>query len=1143
MKRTKFQKIIALLLTFVLLVGGSATTASAASGTNDSVTDVTIESMKDLLDVVSYDEYCNKYYEKNSEGEVVTDNGKPDGNPVWSIPRAEKDIYIDATDYDAENTNASVSVGTYGGQTGLYLPDSGSVTWNVEVPADGRYTLLIEYYAVEAKNAAVGRILKINDEIPFSEARYLTMSKAYSNAYGEESRYTFTDKNGEHVRYFNVDIYGNEIRTTSAQAPEWREYHFKDADGFSTYPFEIVFKEGQNSITLQAESEPVVIKSITLCAPEDRQSYADYLEENKDKPVGTGKVTIEAEMPVATSSQTVYAIEDRTSPVNRPTSTEVQLLNTIGGDKWQIAGQWIRYELKVDASGMYEIAARFKQNVNDGMYSSRTLYIYSVGLEEGDDGYYNGVPFEEAAQLSFGYSDEWQSDVIGYYDDNHNHHALSFYFEEGVTYYLEFEVTLGDMGEIVSRVQASLEAINQAYLDIIKLTGTSPDNYRDYGFYRIMPETMVQMVIQSWELEEVAKLLEEITGEKGSNSSTLVKVAQLLDEMATDEDEVARNLDRLKSYIGTLGTWLSTSKTQPLQLDYLVVQGAGLAEQDSKTNLPKADGNFWQKFTHEISSFIQSFFRDYNHMGAIEEITNEEETVEVWLAYGRDQSQVIRNLINNYFTPETGVTVDLKLVAGGTLLPSILAKTGPDCYIGIGQGDIINYAIRGAVMPVEDCEGFEEFALNPETREFNDAAMQVLGIADAAGEYHYYGLPETQAFEMMFVRTDILANLDLEIPRTWDDLLESLPTLQANNMEIGLTTETNMYIYQRSGTLFADDGMRINLDSNVALEAFNYMCNLFTMYSFPYKFDTSNRFRTGEMPIVIGSYTGIYNTLVVFATEIRGSWQFFPLPGIEDENGNINNCSVSTNTAIAMINGCSNIEDTWTFMKWHSGEQCQAMYANEMVAILGDSAKHATANIKAIDDLTWTQDELVEIQKQMNNLASVPNYPGAYIVSRYTNFAFLAAYNDMADPAESLLSYINTINKEISRKRAEFDLETLEVGDTLGQKRMREALYLTVKALGLEESREDDESKKIEETMEILKGIDPSAPYASEVKALVTIADEIINGSVKSGVDQEILNSINAAMAGLKSANAEKFADAIAKCEQSVTALDSYNVK
>ena len=1131
MKRTKFQRLTALVLTFVLLVGGSFTTVGAA-GTGGSGDDVTIESLRDLLTATSYDEYCTEYYEKDDEGKVVTDS---EGNPIWTVPEGEADIVIDGLDYDAENTNADVKTEEYGGQMGLYLPETGSVSWKVNVPKDGRYNIVIEYYSVEAKNTSIGRILKVNGEIPFSEARYLTMSKVYKNNYSEEFKNTFTDKNGSYDRYFNKDIYGNELRATASQAPQWRTYTFKDADGFTTTPFEIVFKEGENLVTLQAETEPVVIKSITLTKPEERQSYKAYLEKYKDKEAGTGSVIIQAEMPSASSSQTIYAVEDRTSPATQPSSTKSQLLNTIGGEKWQVAGQWLRYDFTVDESGMYEIATRFRQNINDGMYSGRILSIYSNGLEEGADGYYNGIPFEEATMLSFGYSDEWQSDVLFYVDEEGNRHDLKFYLEAGVTYSIEFEVSLGNMGEIVSRVQKSLEVINQAYLDIIKLTGTSPDNYRDYGFYRVMPETMISMVIQSRELAEVAELLTAITGEKGANSATLVKVSELLKEMATDEDEVARNLDRLKSYIGTLGTWISDAKTQPLQIDYIQIQGAGLAAANPKKNLPDANGTFWSRLIHELSSFIESFFRDYNHMGAMEEITEgDKNTIEVWLAYGRDQSQVVRTLINNYFTPETKITVNLKLVAGGTLLPSILAGMGPDAYIGIGQGDLINYAIRGAVLPIEDCDGFYDIAINEDTRQFNEAAMQVLGIEDAKGVYHYYGVPENQDFQMMFVRTDILSNLDIEIPKTWDDVLEALPKLQANNMEIGLTAESNIYLYQSGGTLFADNGMRINLDSNVGLEAFTKMCNMYTMYSFPYEYNFANRFRTGEMPIGIGSYTAVYNQLVVFATEIRGLWQFFPIPGTADEDGNINNVAVSTASAISMINGCENTEATWEFMRWQTGEDCQAMYANEMVAILGDSAKHPTANMNAIDKLTWTQSELTQIKKQMNNLASVPNYPGAYIVARYTTFAFLAAYNDMANPANELLSYINTINKEITRKREEFGLETLEVGDTLAQKRIREALELVAGAIGIE---------KGEDIYETISAIKATSSYAAEIKAFVDIAAEIVDLSPKSGVDQTIIDALNDAVAGLKSANAGKFAKVITKAEQSSNALDSYNVK
>lgn len=38
----------------------------------------------------------------------------------------------------------------------------------------------------------------------------------------------------------------------------------------------------------------------------------------------------------------------------------------------------------------------------------------------------------------------------------------------------------------------------------------------------------------------------------------------------------------------------------------------------------------------------------------------------------------------------------------------------------------------------------------------------------------------------MYYRTDVFEELGLEIPNTWNDVLELIPTLQRNNMSIGL---------------------------------------------------------------------------------------------------------------------------------------------------------------------------------------------------------------------------------------------------------------------------------------------------------------------------------------------------------------------
>ncbi len=1069
MERTKFSRFCALFLALLFLIPGGVIGAAAAdkdtaASGGTSVTDKTIEDVREQLSAISYEEYSVKYA---------------------SVKKAEKEIVVNGVDYDKKDTDANVYTSTYDGIEALYVPDAGSVVWNVSFPETAKYSIIIEYYPIDAKSSSIQRIFRIDGAIPFSEARYITMTKIWKNVYSdgefklgknesasdylaaaetmnitassverEDGTYivykmpeywtedisTLTDS--KLIRFFTTDIDNNEVRCAMVQSPAWCTYELKDVDGFYSESFEFAFTAGEHKISLEGVNEPVAIKSIRLIPHKDMISYEEYRNQFANEAKGTSVIKIEGEFPSALSTQTVYPVEDRACAINSPSDTTRMILNTIGGDKWQTSGQWIEYSFKVDSAGMYQIVTRFRQNILDGIYTSRVLYIYSdenSGLKEGDKGYYNGIPFKEATELVFNYSTDWQSGSLKYSVKTENENGkttteykdVELYFAAGVKYTIRFEVSLGAMGDIVRQISESLKAINNDYLDILKLTGASPDQYRDYGFYRIMPDTIIDLKVQADILEKIAKEISETAGVKSTNAAILEKIVWLLRRMHGDEDEIARNLDQLKSYLGTLGTLLSNAKTQPLQIDFIMIQSA-----DAK--IPKAKPNFFQSFAHEFSSFFMSFIRNYNRMGATTDVTDDSKSIEVWLATGRDQAQVVRNLINNDFTPVYGYPVNLKLVAASTLLPSILSNSGPDVYIGLSDSNVINYAIRGALLNIENYDGFYDLAINKETRQFNEAAMMVLGIADADGVDHYYGLPENQSFPMMFIRTDILADLNIDIPKTWDDILEAVPILQANNMEIGLSNDYKIFLYQMGGTLFADDGMRINLDSNTALDSFAMMCNMFTMYSFPYKYDFANRFRTGEMPIGIASYIGTYNQLVVYATEIRGLWQFVPLPGIEDENGNINNVSVSTVSAIVMVNGRKNEAGSWEFLKWHVGVKCQSDYANEMVALLGDSAKHSTANIKALSSLPWTSEEYKNVSLQFGNLASIPNYPGAYIISRYTTFAFLKAYNYNYDPVDELLKYITTINKEITRKRTEFDLETLELGQTKAEKRINQ---------------------------------------------------------------------------------------------------------
>jgi hypothetical protein len=121
------------------------------------------------------------------------------------------------------------------------------------------------------------------------------------------------------------------------------------------------------------------------------------------------------------------------------------------------------------------------------------------------------------------------------------------------------------------------------------------------------------------------------------------------------------------------------------------------------------------------------------------------------------------------------------------------------------------------------------------------------------------------------------------------------------------------------------------------------------------------------------------------------------------------------------------------------------------------------------------------------------------------------AINNDADPVEELLSHINTINKEITRKRSEFDLETLDyVGQTLAQKRMTQAI-------GVLEEIKDDSS------------------YSASYDAVYDRAMDAISDDTT-----EDYASLRSAAIALEEANAELFADAIKYIRSAADALESY---
>ena len=237
---------------------------------------------------------------------------------------------------------------------------------------------------------------------------------------------------------------------------------------------------------------------------------------------------------------------------------------------------------------------------------------------------------------------------------------------------------------------------------------------------------------------------------------------------------------------------------------------------------------------------------------------------------------------------------------------------------------------------------------------------------------------------------------------------------------MGYNEMFNIFLYQKGGELYTNGGTTISYDTDVALDAFTEMCELYTHKKFPKTYDAANRFRTGEIPIIIADYITFYNQFTIFATELNGLWGFTNIPGTVREDGTVDKTTIGSVTAMVVMRDAEEKKNTaFKFMEWWMRTEIQSAYANELVALLGPAGKYATANYEAFSEMSWSASESKVLKAQFEVLKCMPEMPGSYIISRYVNFAYLEVYNNGANPSDELLGYVDTINREMERKREE----------------------------------------------------------------------------------------------------------------------------
>lgn len=956
-----YRRFLTSLIALILAVSPALTGQAALAAENDAAVNGNTTALPGTGEALSYADYIEAQGNPAPGGAEVTltaDRCRP-GAGV----RIEKGYagYTDAAGMPADCV--------------LTAADS-EAAWDFAVDSPGLYRLRVKYYPMEGTSNVIERKLMLDGSVPFSEAESLRFERIWGD-------------DGE----ADADAKGNETRPSQIETPRWTEKYIQDADGFISEALCLYLSAGNHTLTLQALREPMAVGALIFepAAPiptyrEARAAYT-YPEYRGDAVVDL----VQGEDAAAKSDSTLYAIWDRSSPLTYPMDYHAVKLNTIGGKQWRMAGQWLEWEITAPEDGLYRIALRARQNLTAGVHATRRLTIDGM------------LPFQEAAQVTFPYSSNWQSIVLG--DQNGD---WLFQLSKG-THTLRLQVTLGDMGELVQKADDLLLRLNHVYREIIVITGTSPDTYRDYYLERELPDTIAALGVLSKELSALSARLTELTGKRSEQNSLLDRLALQAGQMSEKPARIAKLLSTFKSNLSSLGTWTLNIREQSLEIDAISV----LAD---AAPAPRGGASFWAGLWHEVRLFAAAFTSDYNNIGE----TQAEDSVEVWVTSGREQAQIIKQMIAREYTAHGQGAVNVKLVAATAVLPSILSGDSGDMVIGLTSTNVMDYAARGALLRLDGRYDREKLL----------ASFQESALIPLEYEGGLYALPDSQVFPVVFYRTDIFEELGITVPDTWEELYDVLYVLAQNQMEFGMMPSMSSYaifLYQQGGSFYKDDGMRSAMSETVNINAFSTYANLYINYSLPKAYDFANRFRSGEMPMGIADYS-MYNQLTVFAPEIRGLWSFAPMIGTMKKDGGIDRTVAGTVTGTVILNDAKDPEACLRFLQWWTGTDAQVLYAREQESVMGSAARYTVANVPAMERMAWDTDQLAVLKAQWADVRGIPEVPGGYYTSRYVDFAYKAVVLQSKKVREVLMDYTEIIDREIANKRQEFQLPYIKDG-------------------------------------------------------------------------------------------------------------------
>lgn len=797
---------------------------------------------------------------------------------------------------------------------------------------------------------------------------------------------------------FKTDSFGNEIVPSQKKINEWVGSYLYEYDYATVLPPVYDFVAGTNTVIVTVNTGgQFLLGDLSVRSVKLPETYDSYIGHHKNAQYG--KLSDKAEAENFYYKNTLSAVPASESAINvSPYKSYVQVLNVVSG--FDSPEQILTYKLNAGSDGLYNISFNYK-NSN----SNRTVYVQF--FIDGE------TPYRELLRYPLVENGSYSSHTIG-----NDEGYYSFYLTKGEhTFSVKIDGSLSF--SLQRMMNSAINDLNAIYLDLKQIAGTVSDGNREWDVDNDFPGIVERLENIVRELDLIIADLRKINGSELNYQALIYlqtaksAIQSLLKSPKYIPNKYAQISEGSGSIVQTLANALSDIKSTALNLDLIVLHPA-----DENSGITKSNG--WKTFWEGVKSFFHSFFTDYSN------VTDDEKTIQVWVARSRQYVDLMQQMIDTSdFTERTGYNVKFSLLADeGKLILSNAAGIAPDSVMGISNWLPYEMGIRDLVVDLTQFSDYGEVISR-----FSTGAMVSL-IADGIG----LALPETQDFYVTYYRKDILERYNIDLPDTWEDVLETLPVLQRYglNYYIPLSTSTSSksimttapFIYQYGGSLFTDDGTATTISDEGSLSAIKFMTELYTLYGLPQQVSNFfDSFRSGSLPIGISTFE-TYLRLNMAAPEISGKWGIALAPGKYDANlGEVARWQTGSATAMTLIKSGSQEKDNagWELLKWWSSANVQTEFMNRLTMIYGKSYIWNSANNEAFaNSVAFSTADKRVISEQWEWMREIPKVPGWYMLERELSNAWNSIVIDGENTRSVVESAVNTIDKELKRKLTEF---------------------------------------------------------------------------------------------------------------------------